>query len=100
MFSCSFIFRKPAAAAATAGKPAAAPKVFLAPPISFVKHYMETKKITTRVDESTWTQIKNAWLKLENMDQSKFKSKPFKGLTLDRRLDAEQKSKVLSGKRD
>ena len=80
-------------------KSAAVSKLFLAPPVSFVKHYMEKKKMTDRVDNAAWEQIKGAWLKLDGFEQHKFKSKPFRGLSLERRLDAEQKSKALSGNR-
>ena len=80
-------------------KSVAVNKLFLAPPVSFVKHYMEKKKMTDRVDNAAWEQIKGAWLNLDAIEQNRFKSKPFKGLTLERRLDAEQKSKVLSGNR-
>jgi hypothetical protein len=71
----------------------------VAPPLSFVKNYMIQQKITTRVNEKKWEEIKTAWGKLSDYNKQTFNNRPLLGLKLDRRLSAEQKSKLLHGQK-
>lgn len=71
----------------------------VAPPLSFVKSYMIKQKITARVNDKKWEEIKLAWANLKDFDKNTYNQKPLMGLKVERRLSAEDKSKLLMGRK-
>ncbi len=54
------------------------------PPISFVKKYLQKRKITGRVSDIVWRQVTAAWTKLSPAEKTVYRKKPLAGLNLPR----------------
>lgn len=70
-----------------------------APPLSYVRNYIESNKIKDRVTNDKWKEIQNAWEHASEFNQRLYRNKPFLGLKVSRRMGAEEKSQMLKGQR-
>jgi hypothetical protein len=68
-----------------------------APPLSFVRHYLESNKIKERVSNDKWKEIQNSWADASEFNVRHFRNKPFLGLRVNKKMTAEEKSQMLKG---